>query len=404
VKMCLSLRCCVLLSILVAAFAAESLGEGLHEKQAVPETPWTFDAYIPPGYKAHPERKYPTLFLSRSTGNPKVDAWRSFADENGFIIVGINDSKDGLPWSTIDKIQTKTLAAVANVIRVHRVLRYSSGTSHAGWCSIRLAMRNQKTWAGVQVSAHSGNGDYAGKGVAMGMFAGKNDTTHKFDLISATVESYKAKGNPVRFIEYDGANIPDDLDDVMKLVLFCYRETLLASPHLSKEERVESAKILQEKIDELLKLPDPQEIMQELNNYLRFAGFAESQQMKAVAPAWLKNVRASGALHDDEEGKPYKLFSYGLATTSPYFAVLSKEHKQLLFDEMAVLKNDPAVNEEAQALEIYLQLISIQRKVTDGQKVDAKMESAYSEMFTTLTTKFRNTHCGLSVRIYLADE
>jgi hypothetical protein len=245
VNYCSGIRSFMSLCVLTTLFAAEPLSEGLHNDQKVPETEWTFDAYIPKGYAAHPTRKYPTLFLSSPVGNPGVKPWVSFAEENDFVIVAINNSNNGISFNIIDVIQDKTLAAVNDVIRVHPVLRYSSGCSGGGWCSIRLAMRNPKNWAGVQISGHSGNGDVAGDGIAIAMFAGRDDKVHPFKTQEMAAEMYKSKGNPTRFIAHDGGHIPGDAQkDLAPLILFCYEQTVLASPFLSPNERSECVAIL----------------------------------------------------------------------------------------------------------------------------------------------------------------
>jgi hypothetical protein len=388
VNLCLSLRSCLLLSILAGAFAAEPLGEGLHENQVVPETPWTFDAYIPKDYKAHAERKYPTLFLSSPGGNPGVKSWRAFAEEHDFVIVSMNNTKNGMSWADIDVVQDKTLAAITDVIRVHPVLRYSSGTSGGGWCSIRLAMRNPKNWASVQISAHSGNGDVAGDGIAIGMYSGREDKVHPFKSQESVSELYKAKGNPIRFIAHDGGHEQGELQKILiPLVLFCYEQTLLGSPYLSKDERAESAIILQEKIDESLKLSDPEKRRLALERYFSFVGFSQTPLMKGLAPTWLKSVRESGEAAQD---KISQHFLYGMAMTHPYFTAVSKEDKKALQDAQKLLQKDPALKDEVKALQVLVKLLAAEQAGTK----DIKKIATIKEGYQYLSDKFAATKAG----------
>jgi hypothetical protein len=81
--------------------AVEQLAPGLHRRQACAGGSWTCDILVP----AAAEGALPGLFLSSPGGNPDVGRWKPWADRNGFLIVGLNDSRNGIDEEIIARMQ-----------------------------------------------------------------------------------------------------------------------------------------------------------------------------------------------------------------------------------------------------------------------------------------------------------
>lgn len=385
-----ALRAICRLSVLVllgtwSLCAGEALKQGFHDKVPVPGTTWTYDAYLPKGYDDHPERQYPTLFLSSPGANPDSRPWQSWADRRGMVVICINDSKNGIDFGVIDKIQDAVLNASAAAVRIHRVLRYSSGVSGGAWCSIRLGMRHPDAWAGVQISAHSGNGDVAPKTCAIAFFSGRADKVHDFAAQETAANVYRANGNVVRFVAHDGGHIYGDVTkDLIPQIDFLYYQTVVALPLLTTAERAASVAILKEDLGHIAELGDANERRTRCEDMADIPQLTKSPLGAELATVWIGAVQA-------QSGEPRdRHFALATATTHPLFASAPKDPRKLVQDELKTLQKDKALKDEVKACQMLAKVQAAESEAGNNPTKQAQITEGYRQ----IAEKFAATRAG----------
>jgi len=318
------------------------------------------------------------VFLSSPGANPNTKPWHAWADRRGMLIVAINDSKNGISFDLIDEIQDKTIAASEAVLRVHRVLRYSSGLSGGAWCSVRLAMRHPEQWAGVQMSGHSGSGDVAPKHCAIGMFAGRIDKVHDFKVQESAAELYKSTGNPIRFVPHSDGHIYGDIsNDVIPLVEYCYDQTVLALPLLTKTERNDQVTVLKEKLQTIAALPLPRNRREQCEELANIPMLARSPLGSELATVWLAAIQAEAAAASDIKERH---FIFGLAFVHPLFAGAAKEPKKVVQDEQRTLLKDKALKDEDKALQALVKVMAVESTAAGNPAKLAAVKEGYRQI------------------------
>jgi len=377
----------ILLTGALASVSAEVLKEGFHDKVKVADTAWTFDAYLPKGYDAHPDRQYPTLFLSSPGANPDSKPWQAWADRRGMVVICINDSKNGLDFSVIDKIQDAVLVASAQAVRIHRVLRYSSGVSGGGWCSIRLGLRHPDAWAGVEISAHSGNGDVAPKTCAIAMFSGRADNVHSFSAQESAAALYRSTGNPIRFIAHDGGHIYGDVNkDLTPLIDFCYYQTVVALPLLTGAERAAMVGVLKEDLARIGALADAAQRRARCEEMATIPQLTKSPLGAELAASWIAAVQAQAS---DGEARD-RHFALGSAVNDPLFAGAPKDARKKVQDDLKAIQKDKALKDEVKALQMLAKIQAAEADAGDHPTKQAQIADGYRQ----IAEKFSSTRAG----------
>lgn len=357
--------------------AAEPLKEGFHDKVPVPDTAWTYDAYLPKGYDAHPDRQYPTLFLSSPGANPDSKPWHAWADRRGMVVICINDSKNEISFDLIDQIQDAVLAASTKAVRIHRVLRYSSGVSGGGWCSIRLGKRHPDAWAGVEISAHSGNGDVAPKTCAIAMFAGRKDDVHPFSAQEAAGNLYRSSGNPIKFVAHDGGHIYGDVNkDLTPLIDFCYYQTVLALPLLTQAERLAMVAVLKEDLGRIAELADASDRRTRCEEMATIPQITRSPLGAELAATWIAAVQAQ-----DKDGTARdRHFALATAANDALFAGTPKDARKQVQDELKALVKDKALKDEVKALQMLMKVQAAEAVAGDHPAKQAQVADGYRQI------------------------
>lgn len=381
-----SALCLLLISALTLA-AGETLKEGFHDKVPVPDSTWTYDAYLPKGYDAHPDRQYPALFLSSPGANPDSKPWHGWADRRGMVVICINDSKNGIDFEVIDKIQDAVLTASAAAIRIHRVLRYASGLSGAAWCSIRLGMRHPDAWAGVEISGHSGNGDVAPKTCAIAMFAGRADNVHPFSAQEAAGNLYRSSGNPIRFVAHEGGHIYGDVNkDLTPLIDFCYYQTVVALPLLTGPERTAMVAVLKEDLVRIADVADATDRRTRCEEMATIPQLTKSPLGAELAATWIAAVQAQAATGEARD----RHFALGTAVNDPLFAGTPKDARKKVQDDLKALVKDKTLKDEVKALQMLAKVQAAAAEAGDNPTKQAQVTDGYRQ----IAEKFAATRAG----------
>jgi hypothetical protein len=381
---CCSTFCLMVLGVW-SLTAGEALKQGFHDNVPVPDTAWTYDAYLPKGYDDHPNRQYPTLFLSSPGANPNSRPWHSWADLRGMVVICINDSKNGIDFGVIDKIQDAVLAASSASVRIHRVLRYSSGVSGGAWCSIRLGLRHPEAWAGVQISAHSGNGDVAPKTCAIAFFSGRVDKVHDFSAQENAANVYRANGNAVRFVAHEGGHIYGDVNkDLTPQIDYLYYQTVVALPLLTTAERTAMVAVLKEDLGRIAELGDASERRSRCEEMADIPQLTKSPLGTELASVWIAAVQA-------QSGEPRdRHFALATATTHPLFASAPKDPRKLVQDELKTLQKDKALKDEVKALQMLAKVQAAESEAGSNPTKLAQVSDGYRQ----IAEKFSTTRAG----------
>jgi hypothetical protein len=377
----------LLITSALTVHAADPLKEGFHDKVPVPDTAWSYDAYLPKGYDAHPDRQYPTLFLSSPGANPDSKPWHAWADRRGMAVVCINDSKNEISFDLIDQIQDAVLAASTKAVRIHRVLRYSSGVSGGGWCSIRLGKRHPDAWAGVEISAHSGNGDVAPKTCAIAMFSGRADTVHSFSAQEAAGNLYRSSGNPIRFVAHDGGHIYGDVNkDLTPLIDFCYYQTVLALPLLTQPERLAMVAVLKEDLGRIADLADASDRRARCEEMAGIPQVTKSPLGADLAGTWIAAVQAQ-----DKDGMARdRHFALATAVNDALFTGAPKDARKQVQDELKLLQKDKTLKDEMKALQMLAKVQAAEAEMGDNPAKQAAVSDGYRQ----IADKFAATRAG----------
>jgi hypothetical protein len=371
-------RLLVLIALLATAVGAEPLKQGFHDEVPVPGTAWTFDAFLPTGYDAHPDRRYPALFLSSPGANPDNRPWHAWASRRGFVVISINHTKNDISWTEIDRIQQATVDAAMAAVRIHRVLRYSSGLSGGAWCSVRLAKHRPDTWAGVHLSGHSGNGDLAPKTCAIAMYAGRADDVHPFKAQEDVGALYRSSGNPIRFIAHDGGHIYGDVTrDLLPLIDFLYYQTVVALPLLTNAERLASVEVLKEDLAGIALLADPSERRGRCEEMATIPQLAKSPLAGGLSTTWMGSVRAQATAATEARDRHFAL---GSAVVHPLFAGAARDDRKAVQDDLRALQKDKALKDEVRALQALAKVQTAEADADGDPVKQAQVMDGYRQI------------------------
>lgn len=144
----------VLAAIAMLAAGEDALGPGRHRGMPCAGGDWTIDILVPATYR--PESPVPCLWISSPVGNPGTDDLQDWAERECVAIVSINASRNGMPWTEIERIQDAALRTARARVQLHPHLNLAEGVSGGASASVRLAERNADAFCGVLLQCMSG--------------------------------------------------------------------------------------------------------------------------------------------------------------------------------------------------------------------------------------------------------
>jgi len=87
-----------------------------------------YKLWIPKGYHADPQRRWPCMFIASASGNAKMGAMAPWLKANGYIVVMLVESKNG-PWSPIIGNFLAAHDDVVRRVRIQEGLKFATGMS-----------------------------------------------------------------------------------------------------------------------------------------------------------------------------------------------------------------------------------------------------------------------------------
>ena len=207
---------------------------GIHETVTCTDGKHTFNLFIPSAYQTKPEKQFPVLYISSPSGNPSFLKLEKWAEEREFILIGINDSKNGA-GKAIFAAQDAVLESTA-YLRKHHCLQLATGLSGAAWASVKLANRHPKMIAGVLLHAHSGNGAFCEPGQSVTFLYGAKDTIQPPNYVEKAIKIYQHKGFHIATKKLPTGHRWGSLEDTIAMLDHMYSFQRFNNPALTPQD------------------------------------------------------------------------------------------------------------------------------------------------------------------------
>jgi hypothetical protein len=238
-------------------------------------------------------------------------------------------------------------------------------------------MRHPDAWAGVEISAHSGNGDVAPKTCAIAMYSGRADNVHSFSAQEAAANLYRSTGNPVRFVAHDGGHIYGDVNkDLTPLIDFCYYQTVVALPLLTGPERTAMIGVLKEDLARIGELNDATERRTRCEEMAAIPQLTKSPLGVELAATWIAAVQAQGK---DGELRD-RHFALGTAVNDPLFAGAPKDARKQVQEDLKTLQKDKALKDEVKALQMLAKVQAMETEAGSNPTKQAQVIDGYRQI------------------------
>lgn len=289
----------LLLAAILLTLAAEDMAPGVHKRLPCDGAPaLTWDLYVPKAYAAQPQARFPVVFISSAGGNPGFWGYEAWAERQGVLIIGINDSRNG-PWSVIHEAQNAVLATAKARLRMHRLLRFATGNSGGAWASAELAAKCGDEFGGVLFQINSQHDMELVPHICCAYLAGEQDTTYPVTSVRRNYEAARKAGNPVRIITYpDKGHDGMPLEDQLAMLDWMLEYQRYGHPKMNAEEAKAALAGLAERVAAI-------------------AATAAAAERAAQADALLQSPVVAKGKHGPELSRIWCSASLGLAEAEP---------------------------------------------------------------------------------------
>ncbi len=373
-----------MLTLGVLALPAVELKPGMNDK--LPAGSYTWSCYLPKAYAEKPEARFPVVYLSSPGGNPGNWDLEKWAERNGVIIIGINESKNG-PWEIIREAQAAVLPASEAALRLHPALRYAMGTSGGGAASIELIRSSPERFAGVLVNVHSAGPP--AKHVACVYIGGETDTTHPIGAVRATAAAAKSQGNPVRFVADPGdhnsaCHYGERAEPYLDWLLL---STCIQHPNLTPTELAEGSARIKAELDAIATVSDAAKRLTRCETLLDIPPIALDKRLGPV----LRKTWIDTAMSSVGGGDPMATHAILMRVSEhPQFGSVDKKDGKALLAALADLRKEEPMKSEWAALQAY-------RMVEQAEKKAGNTKGALGEVvksYVAIARKYPTTSAG----------
>lgn len=334
---------------LVPLIAADHLPPGHHRRQPFGEG-WSFDVVVP--VIADQAGALPVLFLFSPGGNPDTGRWKAWADHNGMLVVGVNDSKNGTDSKIIARMQKAVSAAIGEVADAHPFLRYSAGFSGGGWCAMFMAQTMGDAHAGALVMGHHLlDFDYGAvpKHVPAYFLWGENDPAFGERTMTGVAERLKSMGFTTRMQEIPGvAHTDPALDLQQRAVEVLIELASVGHPRLSNDERRKAWDRVAARITALETIAEASARLTAAERLFQVPGLEQqrAQDYRLLVAAWFDTTFALGEAVSDPVESHAQLDALASHARTPGVDALRRKK---LATALTALRKQPAVKAEVTA-------------------------------------------------------
>jgi hypothetical protein len=332
---------CLLLVAALLTLGAEEFTPGAHKRLPCDGAPQlTWDVYIPKAYADQPQATFPIVFISSPGGNPGFWGYEPWADRQSVLIVGINDSKNG-EWGPIHAAQTAVLATVKAKLRVHRLLRFATGSSGGAWASAELAKKCGDEFGGILFQINSQRDTPVLKHICCAYLAGVKDTTYPITSVNRDHEAARSAGNPVRIITYpDKAHEGMPLEDQIAMLDWMLEYQRYGHPKMNAEEAKSAQTGLVERVARITALESIAERAAQADALLQSPVVAKGKQGAELSRLWCV---ATLAMADAESDLVQRYRRLEAVAGSDRLTALPAPERKPVTAKMADLRKDKTV-------------------------------------------------------------
>ncbi|HLX64586.1 MAG TPA: hypothetical protein VKX17_25155 [Planctomycetota bacterium] len=320
----------------------------------------TYDLFIPSAYMSETERKFPVLFISNPGARPDIRAHTAWAERRGFVLVTINDSRNG-NWEPVFKAQEAVWKSAEAHLRLHACLRFAIGMSGAASASWMLCAHHPNNFAGIVMEGHSGTGDAIPNYVAVAYIHG--DKEPNLPVIEINYAHLRRAGNPLQRFVKRGGHIPGSVEEEERFLDWMYDLQRFGHPKLSADDRAKAKAEALAQLDAAAKIANSPERLAAFEKWLNLPYVAGWNETKPHFTPWLKallEVESAAA----EKSEKYALL--GPANFRGWLKHVDPAVKTAFEKELADLKTDPAVKIAFDADTAYAKAAEAEKNAGDN--------------------------------------
>jgi len=379
--------------------AAEHLPPGHHHRQAFGDG-WTYDLLVPQA--ATTTTALPVLFLFSPGGNPDVGRWKAWAEANSMLVMGVNDSRNGVNSAIIARMQKGASSTIDQVASAHSFLRYSAGFSGGGWCAMSMAQNMGDAHAGALVMGHHLR-DFeftsVPKHVPAYFLWGEQDPAFG-DLTMIGVEKkLTGMGFVTRFQGIPGVAHADPALDLQQRAMEVLIELAgVTHPRLSDDERRAAWNRVAARITALDAIADPTQRLATAERLFQVPGLEQQRPMdhRHLIAAWFDASFAQGEAETDPLDSHRRLDALA---TNPRAQTIDALRKKKLASSITALRKKPEVKVEVTAAGYLTQ---IQAAVEKAKGVPSRLKPLMGEL-EALMKKYPQTQAAKEAAKSLED-
>ncbi|MCM8528849.1 MAG: hypothetical protein NE327_20165 [Lentisphaeraceae bacterium] len=293
---------------------------GSHKKNKCDSgSKYTFDVYIPKAYAEKSDKQFPVLYISSPGANPGFMKLEKWAEETEFLLITINESKNGLDWKVIFQIQDDVVRST-EYLRKHHALQFATGFSGSAWASVHLANRHPKKIAGVFMNCHSGNGTVLqDKDQSVALVSGNTDKIHSASAVVGAYNGYRKRGFHTQYENLEMGHTWAPLDKFVENLNFLYNYQKFANKHLTDEEVNEAySQLEKEELVAIAKLNNKNEAMSKLESFMGIPKLMKSSLANKIYSEW--GNAALSYVNDQKDSDP----------AAAYFAMTSESSEDII--------------------------------------------------------------------------
>ncbi len=384
-------------AVAVGLQAGEMLKPGHHKRLPYGDG-WTCDIVVPVGAEGN---ALPVLFLFSPGGNPDVGSWKAWADTNAMVVVGVNDSRNGIDSAIIARMQKAVSTTVESLVEVHPFLRYSAGFSGGGWCAIFMAQTMGDAHAGALVMGHHLSDFEFGsvpKHVPLYFLWGEKDPAFTANTMTRLERRLTDLGFVTRFKEVAGiAHADPALELQQQAVAVLIELASVTHPRLSAEERKTAWDRIGKRIAALSE-QEPASGVVAAELLFQVPGLEQARPVDyhQLVTTWFDLHLAQATAITDAVESHAQLESL---TTHQRTMLVDASRKKKLSTQMAILRKDPAVKAEVTAAGILAQM---QAAAVKSKGVPSKLKPLIESM-EQLVKKYPQTRAAKDAERALED-
>ncbi len=113
----------------------------------------SYSVYLPSGYDT--AKTFPVIYFfdPHGKGNLPVEKYKSLADEFGIILIGSNDTKNGIAWKNASEAAKQLFADTKQKFKINETKKFTCGFSGGARIAFNLALINKSVSGVISCSA-----------------------------------------------------------------------------------------------------------------------------------------------------------------------------------------------------------------------------------------------------------